>query len=450
MKNLTSVKKDFGIKIVLVNLDFPPISGPGVWRVAALAKYMAMAGHQVTVVCSDRSSWHSRIDDSLLQDLPSEVRVHRIHSLFLKDIIQYFDRRADQASSTWMKKGWRGIAWRIEHYWPNPVIFWALKAALRTKKLVRRHKVNCIITSGPQHFSHLAGYVGSKVSRAKWVMDYRDPWTQPAQAHDNSYQFRLNSWLEKKFIQQADRVVVVSPTWLNDIASGFDLELEHRKKFVLKLNGHDIQTIPPTNGGKHIPSRTVIHFNGMLAPGTADVFPVLLQALKTIEERGITPEDLKLSFCGLPNELLSELESARADRYVDNIGALPHSESIQQCLYSDVLMILVSADRFYHGAIPGKLYEAIALGKPILAVVGKYSDVRNLLEGYPYVVYADSANSDSVAEALLYIAEQAKLGKFLPAPDETERQAMAEKFSRKKQTDDYIAIIDELLENQTT
>tara|TARA_E500000305_G_scaffold21563_1_gene16426 strand:+ start:10598 stop:11899 length:1302 start_codon:yes stop_codon:yes gene_type:complete len=431
------------MRIVLVNLDFPPIGGPGVWRIAALAKYMALAGHQVTVVCSDRSSWHSRIDPSLLNDLPSEIRIHRIHSLFLKDILRLFHQKAHQTSWAWLKTAFLGIAWRFERYWPNPVIFWALKAAFKTMRLAKDENVDCIITSGPQHLSHLSGYLSSKRSQVKWVMDFRDPWTRPIKNSDSSYQYRLSAWLENKFIQRSDRVVVVSPTWLDDIAEGF--QPKQRKKFVLKLNGHDIRFVPLASRSKSVSSRTVIHFNGMLAPGTAEVFPTMLQALHIVERRGIFPDELKITFCGIPEDLYNGSDEETTFQYIGNIGALSHDEAIQQCLCSDALLVIVSDDPFYRGMIPGKLYEAIALGKHIVAVVGQNSDVRSLLEGYPHVTYANSSDADSVADTLISIALSTRAGKLLSLPSEIERQAMAEKFSRQKQADDYVSLIEEVL-----
>ena len=76
------------LHIFAVNLEFPPLGGPGVWRILAMVKYAAQAGHQVTVLCSDRSSWHNRRDESLLKQLPAGVEVVRIQGWLLTDALR--------------------------------------------------------------------------------------------------------------------------------------------------------------------------------------------------------------------------------------------------------------------------------------------------------------------------------------------------------------------------
>src|SRR5690606_18170705 len=135
---------------------------------------------------------------------------------------------------------------RVRDYFPDFAIHWGAKAALTALRNARRWRPACVITTGPQHISHLTGLVLKKFARVPWVMDYRDPWTgNPTQGQypQGPYQSRLHGRLERKCVQHADLVPVATPTWRDQLAQRY-AAIKADERFVHLPNGHDLGEMP--------------------------------------------------------------------------------------------------------------------------------------------------------------------------------------------------------------
>ena len=69
-----------GGRALLISYTFPPTGGSGVQRAAKLVKYLPAVGWQVEVLAAghQRFPWS---DPSLMADLPTDTRVHRVRGL---------------------------------------------------------------------------------------------------------------------------------------------------------------------------------------------------------------------------------------------------------------------------------------------------------------------------------------------------------------------------------
>lgn len=74
-------------------------------------------------------------------------------------------------------------------------------------------KVDVIISTSPQFFNGLAGYVVSRVKRTPWVLEIRDLWPESILAVGairNRTVIRALEWLELFAYRKADRIVPVT------------------------------------------------------------------------------------------------------------------------------------------------------------------------------------------------------------------------------------------------
>lgn len=437
------------LRIFMVNLDFPPIGGPGVWRILAMAKYAALAGHKVTVFCSDRASWHGRMDESLLKRIPAGVEVIRVHAWFLTDTLAWLERLAQSVRSNLLRRLILAFRWRLDYYWPDSVLYWAVKMALVAAWHARRDRPDGVFTTGPQHLSHLTGYLLRKWSGSVWVMDYRDPWTHPAEIAASServpYQHRLFSWVEGKLISQASVVTVVTPTWMKEIRNKYCLP-EDTGKFHLIRNGHDLlpsdcQQPSALSESSGYPIK--VHFNGTIQSNN-NLLSSLVSALSYLGQEGINPRRVQLSFCGLPEDFKGSLQgSPYVACFVDR-GAMDHARSLACCRESDALLVMVRSGNsmIFRGAVPGKTYEAIALGKHIFGVLPAQCDTRNLLEEYPNVTLTKDTEVAAIVDGLRQLMRRFEdSGQRLPLTPIDVRRKLAAKYSRHSQADQLIDII---------
>lgn len=431
------------LNLYFVNVDFPPVSGPGVWRILALAKYAAKAGHRVTVFCSDRSSWHDRQDQKLLEGLPEGVRVIRIHSVFLRDVVNGIAWRRQRTGSRWLAGFLKGAQWRAECYWPDTVAHWAVKTAFAVWRLARRERPDCIVTTGPQHLAHLAGYVARQRLGVPWIMDYRDPWTGfqgDVQILPGPYQAGLMARLENRFLAAADAITVVSPDWLRLLAAR---GLTENGRFALVRNGHDLEAYldatPPSLAASPGLRPCHVHFNGTVQP-KSDLLPELAEAVKALVAGGMGLGRLRFSFCGLPPSFVEMTERAGIRECFVDYGPLPHGESVRRCLEADALMVTVRGEGDVQtGTIPAKTYEAVALGRHVLGLLPAQSDARDVLAEYGNATLSAGPDALEIQAALArMLAIFDAGGGCLPNADEGMRRSLAQRYSRSEQIAEFL------------
>lgn len=435
------------LRIYAVNLDFPPVGGPGVWRILAMVKYAALAGHKVKVFCSDRASWHSRTDASLLKQLPEGVEVVRVHAWFLTDTLAWLNSLAHSVQSPQLRRLILAFRWRLDYYWPDSVLYWATKTAMVAIWHARRDSPDCIFTTGPQHLSHLTGYLLRKWFKTVWIMDYRDPWTCPAETHELvAYQPKLFAWLEGKFIMEANAVTVVTPTWLNEIKKKF-YRAGLKDKFHLLRNGHDLPDEDGKQGEEQLAESVnrplKVHFNGTIQSNN-NLLRSLEAAIHHLQGEGVNPQTLLFSFCGLPGDFKDSLLSSPYVSCFLDYGPMDHGKSLACCQEADALLVMVQTgvSALYRGAIPGKTYEALALGKHIFAVLPAQCDTRELLNDYPNATLTTDTDVDSITEgirALIKLFEAS--GRRIPLVPLRRRQDLAKQYSRRSQADQLIQIM---------
>lgn len=391
--------------LYLVNIDFPPISGPGVWRTLALAKYAAQADINVHVFCSDRSFWHNRFDESLLEQLPSSVRVTRIKSIFANDLLNFFENWKTSKSIIKRKIGAQ-LHWWTTLYFPDQIFHWALKSSIIILWHSIKEKPNAIFTTGPMHLVHISGYFLSKFrSTTQWIMDYRDPWTgDPAygQVLQGAYQEKLMSKIEKKLINNATVVTAVSNGFIEIIKKLFGTNMPD-SKFKVIPNGHDLEiSNQPPSHHKNKSNDLIVHFNGTIQEGN-DAFSDLIDAIARFNKENSQNKKIKFSVCGSNRRMREQINDLNISDACIDYGPLSQKQSQEISANADILLVTVRPDLITaQGVIPAKLYEALAMGKPILALVPSPSDVRQILSGDSGSRCVNPLAIDEIYEAIIW------------------------------------------------
>ncbi len=421
------------------------MGGPGVWRALWFTKYLIESGYDVTVVCSDRSNWCSRYDDTLLNLIPSKVKIIRIKSIFLTDLFSKLEKLLKIHKKNRIKNFYMKIKWRIFHYYPEPNLWWFLKASVHCIYLSIFGRFDCIITSGPPHISHVAGLLISKFSPTLWIMDYRDLWTDdPGQSPKTGYQRRLFEILERKAIKNSNAVVTVSPSWKNHLSAKYGDE-KGESKFHLIRNGHDIGNALDTDLVSNEPKKRLhIHFNG--TPQGLSRTTHLLDALCRLKLMGMSDDRLPvITYTGTTGYFNDEIEERGLEGIVQDVQSMPYQQSIEYSKKADVLLVIVNNQHpSRRGTIPAKTYEAMALGRHVFALIPPQSDVRELLEEYGNASICNVDDIDEIYKCLAVLVTSHKNG-LDKNIDLDKKKEILQKYSRRTQADQLISLIETLI-----
>lgn len=430
--------------VLYLNFDFPPISGPGLWRALGFVKYLPDHGFSSIVLCSDRARRHDHYDETLEGQIPPGTEIRRISSWFEEELARGMTRAVDTIPIGPVRRTLHRIRSRLLREYPDPRFHWAMKAAVLGAWVVAQRRPACMITSGPPHVTHLAGLFIKATTGVPWVMDYRDPWTDDrVQVKQAGHQPWLFDRLEKAAVKRCDAVVAVSPVYLEHLSRRF-ASVKPANRFHLVRNGHDLQEewitrslIPPRNARPHF------HFNG--TPQTTHPFGLVLDLVDRLRlESPDRPLPL-FTFTGMPAGLQEEVDKRGLGEAIRDIGRRSLSECVEYSIQCDVLLAMVDATNpLYRGTIPGKTYEAMALGRHLLALLPRDTTVKELVEECRNGTVADVEDPDDIYAGVIRILDLFGKGLLNTDQDPTLRRDYAARYSRRRQTEELVRVLNSL------
>jgi glycosyltransferase involved in cell wall biosynthesis len=258
---------------------------------------------------------------------------------------------------------------------PDIYTGWILPAIVAGLKAARESKAEQIFSSGPFWTNHLVGLALSYLTGLPWTAHFRDPWiTGNWQAPTNSLATRVNKWLERIVVTRA--TAVVSVTEEHSAAFRRTYPRLPADKFFTVPNGYDNgeweESPAETHREQESEGKFLIAYTGKFYI-ERDPQP-LFRALRTLIDSGeIEREQVRVDLVGWCET--SEGRSVREmavnlglSECVNILGPRSRQETIRRMRQADLLLLL--AERFVI-QIPGKTYEYLRAGRPILALTSE-------------------------------------------------------------------------------
>jgi glycosyltransferase involved in cell wall biosynthesis len=303
---------------------------------------------------------------------------------------------------------------------PDIYTGWILPAIVAGLKAWRESKAEQIFSSGPFWTNHLVGLALSYLTGLPWTAHFRDPWiTGNWQAPASSLATRLNKWLERIVVTRATAVVCVT----EEHSAAFRRTYPRfpSDKFFTVPNGYDNgeweESPAETRREQESEGKFLIAYAGKFYI-ERDPQP-LFRALRTLIDTGeIEREQVRVELVGWCET--SEGRSVREmavnfglSECVNILGPRSRQETIRRIRQADLLLLL--AERFII-QIPGKTYEYLRAGRPILALTSEGALASLLLRtGGGWVV--DPKDEAGVLGAVRERYRQWKAGERGPVAD---------------------------------
>jgi len=136
------------------------------------------------------------------------------------------------------------------------------------------------------------------------------------------------------------------------------------------------------------------------------------------------------------------VESVRCRDLIEVHGYLPHEEALELVRSADALFLPMH--RLPRGGrstiVPGKLYEYLASGRPVLAAVPE-GDARDLVEDADWTVVCEPDDVDGIARGLLSLLAQMEERRGRRA----DREALLAEFARPRLAAELAETFDRVL-----
>ncbi|MFY0543729.1 glycosyltransferase family 4 protein [Brevibacillus sp. H7] len=441
--------------VLLICYGFPPIGGGGVPRPLKMAKYLGEFGWKVHVLTVD-PSYHATLDPSLLSQIPADVEIHRAKEFLL------LPRRGGQTASasgsdgaqkrpsllSGLKQYVFGFLKKIKPYVliPDDQILWLPHAVKLGRQIMRREKIDVIFsTSGPVT-NHLVAQRLAREFHCKWVADFRDPWTQNMHKSGIAWRERLEERMEERVMADADVITTVTATFAENFRKKHGSRIRRLELIYNGFDQADFESLTPLHTA---PGKFHAVYAGILYQKRNP--RLLLHAIKELIDEGLVDrDDLLLSFAGVfdypgYSENRDCVRELGLEDIVRLLGNLPHKEALGLMKGADVLLLIGDVSLDAGAYIPGKLYEYMGIGKPILAL-NKAGEATEIIETFQLGEVADPEEKDAIKQAYLKLyqawKEQAD-GNDEGRPDDFAERV--KRYERKEQARQLAQLMEQLI-----
>jgi len=374
-------------RLLIVSAFFPPSRKIGARRPERLARHLAERGWDVTVL-TPRAVYGGPFDDGWTP--PAGVKIIRTHAFVPGNLL----RRAASALHSMRTRG-RGARDAGDGANPAPApsptpggpaaassrplrdLFWRMVSRAEfpdrwigwkpfALAAVRGSRFDAVLATLPPYTTALIARRIAARRGAIFALDYRDPWTEaPRTDWDPALYAHVidrHRSAEDACLRDADVILTTSPTIGRWLAPRSGIEP------VFAPNSFDGPVAAPR------PRTRTLVYTGTLAYGRS-LTPVLAAMAKLASDPA--GSSLELVYAGTEGpQVIAEAARFGLSGRVRSVGYVSARES--DALARDALAAIVLVTPRYEYMLPGKLFEIVAAGTPLLLIAPADADVTTV------------------------------------------------------------------------
>ena len=371
------------MKILFLTENFPPETNAAATRVYERACYWAAWGHDVTVITCAPNFPHGKIFPGYRNSWRQTEKMSDIKVVRVKTYIA--------ANQGVLRRTLDFVSFGVMGYFAG----------------LKNPKPDIVAATSPQFFAAVAGWMIGASRRVPFVFELGDLWPASISAvgaMKKGWALGLVEKFELFLYRRAARVAALTRAFKDNLISrNIDGE-----KIDIVLNGVDLPRYSPRDRDKELASEWNL----------ADM----------------------LAGAGAERERLVE-EAAR--RKLENVVFLPpQPKENMPSVWSlcDVALVHLRNSPAFAEVIPSKIFEAMAMGLPILLTLPE-GEAKSILDGHRAGLWTPPENPEALAAAIKKLAEEPELRKTLAAAS----LAAAPNHSRTKQAEEMIAVFEKAL-----
>ncbi|HCP40877.1 MAG TPA: hypothetical protein DIT65_03715 [Cryomorphaceae bacterium] len=355
------------MKLGIITYYWPPAGGPGVQRWLKLSKYLAREGVELFIVTveAEKATYPLR-DEGLKDDVADGITVIRTGTsekfgaykkVTGKKQVPFSGFSGEDAKVSMLQKIARFV--RGNFFVPDARKGWNSHAYRAAEQIILKHDVRHWITTSPPHSTQLIGLQLKRNHSIHWTADFRDPWTDIyyyRKFYPTALTRAYERGLERKVFSTCDSLLSVSPSWSILYQSK---GAKPASKVYTVTNGFDAEDF--TGQQVNRPENFTITYAGTLASQypVADFITALNQLDFPVIFRIIGSWD------GLSKE---RLENAAQHVELEFIDYVSKKALNAMMMASHLSLFLLPEVESAKGHIPGKLFDYLGAGNPILGL----------------------------------------------------------------------------------
>lgn len=407
------------MRILFFTENFPPETNAAASRVYERACYWVKWGHEVTIVtCTPnfpegkvfpgyRNRWHQ------VEDI-SGMRVVRVKTFIAPN---------------------RGIVFRTMDF-----VSFAMSGF--TAGLFEK-RPDVVVSTSPQFFAAVGGWVLSTVRRVPFVFELSDLWPASIAAVGAMKEGALLHLMEKLelflYRRSASVVALTSAFKTNLVSRGI-----HPDRVSVVLNGVNVNQYVPSPRDEYLEKKYNLKGRFVIGyMGTHGMAHALQNVLDAAEQL-LDCEAIVFLFVGTGAERANLVEEAMKRKLKNVVFVPPQTKNDIPRYWSlcDVALVHLKKSPVFGGVIPSKIFEAMAMGIPVL-LSSPSGDARRIVEGEGAGVWIPPEDPCALRDAVVKLWRNAGLRMELV---KRSLQA-APKYSRERQAREMLTLLESVSRN---
>ncbi|NHE55868.1 glycosyltransferase family 4 protein [Cyclobacterium plantarum] len=367
-------------RVLIITYYWPPSAGSGVQRWVKFTKYLPEFGWQPVIFTPENPDF-GLLDPSLEKEVSPSTEVLKFPIWEPYQLFRHFKGKNLKDTSVILERKDPSLLDRLAVWMrgnlliPDPRIFWVRPSVKFLADICEQNNFSAIITTGPPHSMHLIGRGLKRKTGLPWLADFRDPWSSWEfldTLNLTSIARRYHQKLERTVFREADALCTISPTFKAE------METLSGKNVQLLTNGFDPDDLPK-NFAPVSPAKKVLEivYSGVI-DSIRDPVPFLMGMKKIYgQDRG----KIRLTLVGKVNQYVMKLirEDPWLNAHVYLPGYVSHKEVFEFYERAHALLLILTDTKNAKGNIPGKLFEYMATGRPIIALGDPQGDAAQII-----------------------------------------------------------------------
>ncbi len=343
-------------RVLIIAYHYPPLAGAGMLKILRTTRYLAQYGWEPYVLTVKNPESYHRADNPI----PETVRVFRSWRIPGANLLARVLRRL-----------------KLDERWlllPDQYLFWLPGTLIYGYYLLQKHQIDLIYVTAPPYSALVCGALLKRLTGKPLVADIRDPWS--FNAARRGYPTTVHRWwdrlLERWVLKTAAFVTCIYQITERGYLQRYPWLHNKIKVFYDTVDCQDL----PTKVESY--AKFTLTYLGTFYPPFHTLRATLRGIRLLLDEGAITPERFCFNYVG-PRD--KQFEQFVADHNLTAVvryaGYKPLHEVQAETFKSQMLLLLLE-----FATINTKLFDYLAAGKAILAVVPEFPELQELLDTY--------------------------------------------------------------------
>lgn len=356
-------------RLLIISYYAPPMGMGGVQRISFFAKYLTEMGWDIHMLTPHPGTYYA-FDDNLAEEI-AHIPIHRTPPFHLLGnwMYQRVGRRKKMRSPD--RSVMSRIAlnvFRFMNRWlfiPDSKTWWVRSALAEADTIIQKYNIQSVLISVPPNSAALI--IPDLKSRydVRIILDVRDPWfTLGSRLIDHGWRYRKMLRLGRKVFQNADRIITVSQFITRQIQQTFKVP---ESSITYIPNGY-VGHYEEKNGEQQADICTFMFIGSMTT--LTDPEPFLAALRRWCAQSTENRNAVRVEYLGISPEYISSFQDFKR-QFPDVLiqrGYIPYDRIHRELHRADYLLFTLSP-QCYDGHITGRLFELLASGIPIFAIV---------------------------------------------------------------------------------